>query len=429
MFDFLRNQGDIICVQEVHVDKDNENLFTQQWGGQAIWSPGTSNARGVGILIKPSFNVEILEVYVDNDRRSIITQICVEQTKYAILNLYAPNKDNPTFFQTCFDKINLVEGHKIVVGDFNTILDVNLDRTMAKKENKMLNNPRAAKSILAYMDELSLEDVWRVRNPQLKRYTWSRHKPSFVGSRLDYFLTDIEIAPWITNPKITTSVGLDHRQISLEVNQYAIRKGKGAWKFNNSVLAEKEFVDKINSVIDTTQKWASNLNARDKWDSMKMVIIQEIQEYTRNRAGERKIIKNQLMEMVEKLENNLSELSSQSDIDLLNKTKSDLDNIIQENTRGIIFRSKARWYNEGEKCTKYFLNLEKSRAGSKGMALICDENHQEHVNPTDILNIQENYYRKLYQKDPSIAFEFKHADLVPSVPNSFVTQYKVKFPT
>ena len=38
--------------------------------------------------------------------------------------------------------------------------------------------------------------------------------------------------------------------------------------------------------------------------------------------------------------------------------KIELENIIEYKTKGAIIRSKARWYNEGEKNDKYFLNLE-----------------------------------------------------------------------
>ena len=36
-----------------------------------------------------------------------------------------------------------------------------------------------------------------------------------------------------------------------------------------------------------------------------------------------------------------------------------LEKIAHYQTRGAILRSKARWYNEGEKNTKYFLNMQK----------------------------------------------------------------------
>ena len=43
----------------------------------------------------------------------------------------------------------------------------------------------------------------------------------------------------------------------------------------------------------------------------------------------------------------------------LETKKQQLESLIAYKTKGAIIRSKTRWYNEGEKNTKYFLNLEK----------------------------------------------------------------------
>ena len=39
--------------------------------------------------------------------------------------------------------------------------------------------------------------------------------------------------------------------------------------------------------------------------------------------------------------------------------KRELEEIVEYRTKGSIVRSKAKWYNDGEKNTKYFLQLEK----------------------------------------------------------------------
>ena len=43
----------------------------------------------------------------------------------------------------------------------------------------------------------------------------------------------------------------------------------------------------------------------------------------------------------------------------LEKLKQKLEEIIEYKTKGSIIRSKTRRFNQGEKNTKYFLNLEK----------------------------------------------------------------------
>ena len=46
-------------------------------------------------------------------------------------------------------------------------------------------------------------------------------------------------------------------------------------------------------------------------------------------------------------------------LNVLKSKKEQYEMIIKYRTKGAILRSQSRWYNEGEKNTKYFLNLEK----------------------------------------------------------------------
>ena len=64
-------------------------------------------------------------------------------------------------------------------------------------------------------------------------------------------------------------------------------------------------------------------------------------------------------------ENNVSEtektdLLNELDVKILQK-----EEISKLKIQGTIIRSKSRWYNEGEKNTKYFLNLEKRHFNKK----------------------------------------------------------------
>ena len=58
-------------------------------------------------------------------------------------------------------------------------------------------------------------------------------------------------------------------------------------------------------------------------------------------------------------ENDLSETNKTTIYNELEVKKLQLENVVQRQTQGAMIRSKTRWHNEGEKNTKYFLNLEK----------------------------------------------------------------------
>ena len=64
-------------------------------------------------------------------------------------------------------------------------------------------------------------------------------------------------------------------------------------------------------------------------------------------------------------EDNLSETEKNQILDELAARKLQREEISNLKTKGAIIRSKARWHNEGEKNTKYFLNLEKRHFNKK----------------------------------------------------------------
>ena len=64
--------------------------------------------------------------------------------------------------------------------------------------------------------------------------------------------------------------------------------------------------------------------------------------------------------------------------------------------RGAILRSKARWYNEGEKNTKYFLNMQKRHFNKKTIKQL-QSNKKGVINTDDkILQEAKSFYQNLY---------------------------------
>ena len=73
-----------------------------------------------------------------------------------------------------------------------------------------------------------------------------------------------------------------------------------------------------------------------------------------------------------------------------------LEKIAQYQTRGAILRSKARWYNEGEINTKYFLNLQKRHFNKKTIKQL-QLDKKGVINTDDkILQEAKSFYQNLY---------------------------------
>ena len=68
-----------------------------------------------------------------------------------------------------------------------------------------------------FKETFNLMDIWRYRNSDVKRYTWSQPSP-LVRCRLDYFLISGTLTKLVSNAKILPSIKTDNLLIELTVN-------------------------------------------------------------------------------------------------------------------------------------------------------------------------------------------------------------------
>ena len=71
------------------------------------------------------------------------------------------------------------------------------------------------------------------------------------------------------------------------------------------------------------------------------------------------------------------DLNTLEDIENHNVLKNRLENIYKHITKGIKIRSRCQWYEDGEKFTKFFLNLEKARDRNSTIKML--ENNGEEL--------------------------------------------------
>jgi exonuclease III len=115
----------------------------------------------------------------------------VDEKEIWLINLYGPNQDDPYFFENIYTNLLNLEAINyqiIMIGDYNKVLSTSMDR----KGNHSTNyHHRALKEITNIMDTLEIVDIWRLKNPNLVRYTWRRLNQA---SRPDYFLVSFSLA-------------------------------------------------------------------------------------------------------------------------------------------------------------------------------------------------------------------------------------------
>ena len=160
-----------------------------------------------------------------------------------LVNIYGPNKDNPTFYQSLSETVKRYKNlNVVIVGDWNLFLDSQLDCY----NYKHINNPKAKEATENMILELELTDVWRENNPQCKRYTWRKPNP-LKQDRLDFILLSDHLMWHFDDKDILPGYRSDHSVVMLKLRVGKGIKHKRFWKFNCSLLTDKQYLDQVNT--------------------------------------------------------------------------------------------------------------------------------------------------------------------------------------
>ena len=141
--------------------------------------------RGVGILINPDLPYELLN-YTELMCGSLQSlELKIHEKPITIINIYGPNQDELNIFEILEAYIRSNEDKNFIIGgDFNTVLDIHLD----KKNRRTDIHKLCRQKLIDILETYDFTDIWRDKHPFLKQYTWhSSHKPPIL-CRLDYFL-------------------------------------------------------------------------------------------------------------------------------------------------------------------------------------------------------------------------------------------------
>ena len=421
-----KKNGNIYCLQDTHFTKDLEQKIKLEWGSSEVrFCSFSSQSRGVAILFQDNFEFEILQEIKDEENGNyIILRVKLEDETITIANIYGPNTDTPEFYHKIKNIVKSLQSERnIICGDFNLVQDQSLDTF----NYLHVNNPRSKEAVLDMMEELSLYDPWRANNVNVHRYTWRKSKP-LKQARLDFFLVSENMEQTIINTKIEPSYRSDHSVISIQIEFTKIEKGRGFWKFNNSLLQDPQFVKEIKKIIqETVDEYHSRSLEGERVLMINEHIFFEIllcnirgyaikySSYKKKERFKAEIETNKILEDLEtKLDTAVNEDYKAKLITDINELKDQQLELNKYKTEGIILRSKAKWYEQGEKPTKYFLSLEKQNFQNKAIAKL--ETAQGVITETeDIKEHAKNYFQNLYTsknvKDVELEDIFKNCSI------------------
>lgn len=184
MFTFLKEKQFSFCfLQELHCKVGDDNKWDKEWKGDLFLSGNSSNSKGVGILIQEGFQYKLIEYKEIIEGRLQMLKLEIQGNAYVLSNLYGPNDDDVEFFNI-LDEIVISHNDQtlIVGGDFNTVLNFQIDKLNGRKNT----NIKCSQKLNTLIENNDLHDIWRLNFPNKMKFTWHSNTKQTIFCRLDY---------------------------------------------------------------------------------------------------------------------------------------------------------------------------------------------------------------------------------------------------
>ena len=396
-----------------HFKKDRKR-WGKEWSNDAsdsYWSLGTGNSKGTTILINPRIKnliekITLTDVNIDPNGRYVKLIVQIGFSTYRLLSVYAPTIgwQRVIFFNQLKEVLN--DGYDcetISGGDYNCAFNDILDRINCTGTNNDLGRI----DLHQLMGTYDLEDAWRRRYPDSRQYTWhgprskagstrSSINPALMrkASRIDYFLTSTSLNNQIHETKISYAPYTDHRIITLTIRTNEMKRGPGMWKMNTSHIIDTEYKEKLRTLWAGWQTKKDNFsNLGSWWDIGKIKIKQLSKEYAQHKSLKKNELFKNIQLEIEELQDDPLQLNR---IDAL---KAEYETLFSQETEGMKIRSKVQAWEEGERSTKYFHNLEKRNAKEKTWDRILDKDDNLVTGTKNIQKRQVEFYKELFQSE------------------------------
>ena len=194
----------------------------------------------------------------------------------------------------------------------------------------------------------------RIRN----LFTWSNSEHT-QASRIDRFLIAKSLVSNVLSSEILPCVLSDHDFVLLEVliGNFSNRRAC-VWRFNNSLLSDVDFKRVLSrAIFDFKAKIPSFIFLRDWWDQLKVEIHNVCIRFS---SRNRKLANRERISLTKQLirAKNILHADQSGDASVVNNLECQLSSLISKEAEGAKIRSRAQWFEEGEKPTRYFFRLE-----------------------------------------------------------------------
>lgn len=224
---------------------------------------------------------------------------------------------------------------------------------------------------------------------------------------------------------IDTAPVPDHKAVLVHINSNDKARGKGYWKLNASLLEHDSYVSAISETITSTvNQYQSIISYKHLWELIKIRIKEQSIRFSVSLNNTKKTRINKLEQQIKDIDLSLAEEYRHAKFIERQELKDTLDDLLKVNAQGAQIRSRAKWVEEGERSTSYFLRLEKHNQNNNRITRLMTDDGNYVDSDEDILNEAKSFYSKLYDSSKPRDHDIKQYINQTEIPNKLTEEDK-----
>ena len=456
IFNSIKHNNDIVILTETKFKNCDLDIYRQECNCEVLASctPEPRAQAGVALLFRKGLAYSIKREGKDKRGRVVWALVEINTKLILVIGVYAPAQgDDPCFFsESVFPVLDEVEyDHVVLGGDWNLGMDTDLDYMGYQSADSV--RPKSRHEIHKQIEKYDLLDIYRELHTTGSEKTWrlwnkSRRKAD-KEARLDNFLVDTSLASYVELVGVSApfTASFDHRPVILKIDFNKVTRGPGYWKFNNSMLNDNDFREKVDEQIawvlheyqlpETPETEPHTLRAILFMNPTQQANIKlsinphQFLEYllfsikgVARRHGQQKkaslITRKERTEELIRQETQVHDAllsqvragqktaepafrKAKRELEVMQKELNDIDTHLCE---GAYIRSGANWKCESEAPTKIFLQLEKWSGQQRFIGIVEVEGDEpgttrQIIHQPEIENEVRSFYENLYKARPT----------------------------
>ena len=163
----------------------------------------------------------------------------------------------------------------------------------------------------------------------------------------------------------------------------------------NDIIFKRELSELI---TDQKQSMASFQTIGVWWDNLKDVIRNFCQKYCSRKRRSTNCFRTSLTNRLIRAKNDFA-CGNESGSAEIRDLECSLSSLASREAEGAKIRSRAKWFEEGEKPTRYFSRRENQRAAKNSFESLTNSHGQETSSQIDMESILVDFYKNLFSKD------------------------------